>query len=119
MSLKSKLKIESTGMFAAFVFYAIVGIIWFTVLPMANFPPHIGLLAIFSLITAYGLFKKRIWAIWLVVMLFFVVTTFSAYMLYYYFVLENVFLGLSMIAYLVLTWVFTAYIAIKRKTLTS
>jgi len=118
MSLKSKLKIESIGMFTAFVFYAIVGIVWFAVLPMANFPPHIGLLAIFSLITAYGVFKKRIWATWLVVMLFFVVTTFSAYMLYY-FVWENIFLGISMIAYLVLTWIFTTYIAIKRKTLTS
>jgi len=118
MSVKSKLKIENIKMFAAFAFYAIVGIVCFAVLPMANFPPHIGLIGIFSLITAYGLFKKRVWAIWLVVMLFFIATTFSAYTLYYV-IWKNIFLDTSMIAYLILTWVFTAYTAAKRKTLES
>ncbi len=118
MSLKSKLKIENLGMFAVFVFYAIVGIVCFAVLPMAGFPPHIGIIAILSLMTAYGLFKKRSWAIWIVFMLFFVTTTFSAFTLYY--ALENnLLLSVSVIAYLILTWISTVYIIMKRKTLES
>jgi len=118
MSLKSKLKIESVGMFASFVFYAVVGIIWFGVSPITGFPPHIGMIGILSLTTAYGLFKNRIWALWLVVALFFIVTTFSVYTLYYAFG-KALLLDIAMIAYLILTWIFTAYIASERKTLES
>jgi len=118
MSLKSKLKIEDTGMFAASLFYTIVGILCFAVLPMTDFPPHIGIIGILSLITAYGLFKKRVWTIWLVVVLFFMATTFSAVTLYH--VLgSDIILGTSALIYLILTWVFTAYTAGKRKTLES
>lgn len=118
MSLKSKLKIESFGMFAAFIFYAIAGIIFFAFLPIANFPPHIGIIGIFSLLTAYGLFKKRAWAIWLVLMLFFIATTFSAFTIYYVFG-NDLFLSIGMITYLILTWVFTAYTTAKRRKLES
>lgn len=118
MSLKSKLKIENIGMFTAFVFYAVVGIVCFAVLPRANFPPHIGLIGILSLITAYGLLKNRAWAPWVVAALFFVATTFSAYMLYFAFG-KFILLDISVIAYLILTWIFTAYTAAKRKTLES
>ncbi|MEM3730642.1 MAG: hypothetical protein QW667_00460 [Candidatus Bathyarchaeia archaeon] len=117
MSFKSKIKIENLGMFTALAFYAIAGIICFIVLPSAYFPPHIAIIGILSLLAAYGLFKKRVWAIWLVVMLFFIVTTFSAYMLIYFFG-KDLILDISMIAYLILTWFFTFYIAAKRKVLT-
>jgi len=118
MSLKSKLKIESVGMFAAFIFYALVGIICFVALPITNFPPHIGIIGILSLITTYGLFKKRVWTIWIVVALFFIATTFSAFMLYYTFG-QNMLLNVIVIAYFILTWILTAYTAAKRKTLES
>ncbi len=118
MSLRSKLKIESVGMFVAFIFYALVGIICVVALPMANFPPHVGIIGILSLITAYGLFKSRVWTLWVVVALFFIATTFSAYTLYCAFG-EDLLLDISIIAYLVLTWIFTAYTAAKRKTLES
>jgi len=118
MSIRSKLKIENIGMFAAVAFYAVAGIVCFAVLPMANFPPHIGIIGILSLITAYGLFKKRVWTIWLVAMLFFVATTFSAVTLYYFFG-KDLLLDITMMAYLILTWIFTAYAAVRRKTLES
>lgn len=118
MSLKSKLKVESLGMFATLIFYAIVGIICFVAFPMANFPPHIGVIGLLSLITVYGLFKSRVWALWVVITLFFIATTFSAYMLYSVFQ-KNLLFDISMIIYLVLTWFFTAYTATKRKTLES
>ena len=118
MSLKSKLKVESVGMFAAFVFYAVVGIICFIELPMTNFPPHIGIIGILSLITAYGLLKSRAWTLWVVVALLFIATTFSAYTLYFTFE-KDLLLDVGMIAYLIFTWVFTAYTVAKRKALES
>jgi len=51
-------------------------------------------------------------------MLFFIVTTFSAYNLYY-FLGKDLILDISMIAYLILTWVFTAYTGTKRKNFES
>ena len=116
MSLKSKLRIENVGMFMALIFYAAAGIICFAVLPMTGFPPHIGIIGISSLLTAYGLFRKRAWTIWFVIMLFFTVTTFSVATLYFG---RDLLLDISMIAYLILTWIFTAYVADKRKILES
>ncbi|MEM3699345.1 MAG: hypothetical protein QXL57_00525 [Candidatus Bathyarchaeia archaeon] len=118
MSIKSKLKMENIGIFLAIAFYAVAGVISFIVLPIADFPPHIGIMGILSLITAYGLFKKRVWAVWLVVMLFFIATTFSACMLYFYFG-KDLIIDISMSAYLILTWIFTAYAVAKRKNFES
>lgn len=119
MSLGSKLKMENIGTLTAVCFYAIVGVICFAALVFVDFRlVHIGIIGILSLITAFGLFMKRSWSIWLVVALFFIATTFSAYTLYYFGLTYPV-LGLSLIAYLILTWVFTVYSAAKRKTLES
>jgi len=119
MSLKSKLKIENVGMFVAFVFYAVVGIICFAVLAIVDFSlVHIGIIGILSLITAYGLLRSRAWTLWVVVALLFIATTFSAYTFYFAFE-KDVLLDVGMIAYLLFTWVFTAYTAAKRKTLES
>lgn len=115
MSLRSKLKIESVGMFTAFVFYALAGIIFLAVLAIDYLtPPHLGIIGILSLITAYGLFKKRNWSLWVVVALFFVGTTFSAYTFG-----KDLLLNISVTAYLILTWIFTIYVAVKRRTLES
>lgn len=119
MSLRSKLKVESVGMFAAFVFYAVVGIICFAVLTIVDFSLiHIGIIGILSLITAYGLLKSRAWTLWVVVALLFIATTFSAYTLYFAFK-KDLLLAVGMIIYLIFTWVFTAYTAAKRKALES
>jgi SNF family Na+-dependent transporter len=99
---------------APVAFYGAVGVLFLALLPFANFPPHVGLTGILSLITAYGLFTKRSWATWLVVALFFVATIFSLYTLYYI-AFSNWVVGIGMIAYAVLTWVFTAYTLLKRK----
>jgi uncharacterized membrane protein (DUF2068 family) len=118
VSIGSKLKIESKGTFATSVFYAIVGIIFFVLLPMSSFAPHLAIIGIFSLITAYGVFRKRVWAVWFVVILFFVATTFSAFLIYNILQIDSL-LGISAIAYLVLTWVFTLYAIAKRKVFES
>jgi hypothetical protein len=116
MSFASKLKMESVGMVLTLIFYLIVGIVSFAELVITYFPPHIGIISIFSLVTAYGLFRKRSWAIWFVVMLFFIATAFATYTLYFFFGQDLLF-TVGVLAYLILTWVFTAYTASKRKTL--
>jgi ABC-type glycerol-3-phosphate transport system permease component len=116
MSLGSRLGMEDKGMFATFIFYAAVGIIFLALLPLTGFPPQIGIIGIFSLVVAYGMFRKRNWAIWFIVVLFFVATTFSVYMLYYY-LPKDYLLAASIMVYLILTWIFTAYSATKRRSL--
>jgi hypothetical protein len=116
MSLGSRLRIESWGMFATSFFYAVVGIAFLALLPVSGFPPHIGILGILSLIAAYGMFRKRAWSFWFVIILFFASTTFSSYVIYSV-LTRDYLLSVGMIFYLILTWVFTAYAANKRKVL--
>lgn len=114
MSFASKLRNIELGVVAPIGFYGVAGIILLALLPFANFPPHIGLTGILSLVTAYGLFKKRFWTIWLVAALFAVVTTVTLITLYYV-AFSNLVVGISMVAYAVLTWVFTLYLAVKSR----
>ena len=81
---------------------------------MSGFAPQIGLLGIISLVTAYGLLRKRIWSFWLVAILFVSATTFAVFMLYDVWAKEIV-TSLIVGAYLVLTWIFTGYAIMKRK----
>jgi len=114
MSFASKLKTADAKALAPVAFYIAAGIIFLALLPFANFPPHIGLTGTLSLVTAYGIFKKRFWALWLVVALFAVATTFSIYTLYVV-AFSNWIVGISMIVYAVLTWTFTFYSVAKSK----
>lgn len=117
MSLVSKLKTMKTmgiRALAPIAFYGVVGILFLVLLPFANFPPHIALTGIMSLITAYGIFEKRFWAKWLVVAMFFVATTLSLSTLYFV-IFGNWVVAIIMIAYAVLTWVFTARTLLKAK----
>ena len=82
VSIGSRLKIENRSMFATSAFYAVAGIIFFVLLVLTNFATHLGIIGIFRLVTANGLFTKRAWTVWFVIILFFVATTFSAFMIY-------------------------------------
>ena len=114
MALTSKLKITNLGSLATSAYFGVVGIIFLVLLALSGFPPHIGLMGITSIIAAYGLFRKRHWAIWLIVALLFVATTFALYTLY--FVLSSDILAtVGMIVYVVLTWIFTIYAVAKRE----
>jgi hypothetical protein len=114
MSFASKLRNIELGVVAPIGFYGVAGIILLIVLPFANFPPHIGLTGVLSIVAAYGLFKKRSWALWLVAALFAVATAITLITLYYV-AFSNLVVGLSMIAYAVLTWIFTLYLAVKNR----
>ncbi len=119
MSLRSKLEIESFGMFSAFAFYAAAGISCLAILAMVDFRlVHIGIIGVLNLMVAYGLLKSRVWTIWVVIALFFIATTFSVSMLYFAF-WENMLQDAILIVYLFLTWVFTVYTGARRKALES
>ena len=113
MSIATKLKTFKPFQLASFGFYAVTGIILLAFLPLTGYPPHVGFLAILSLITAYSLFAKRAWAPWLVAGLFIVNTAFSLDVLISA-GFSNILVALSMVAYAVLTWVFTANLLLKK-----
>ncbi len=117
MSLRAKLGFQDIGMLAAFSFHTVVGIVCLVVLATVDFRlVHIGMIGILSLLTAYGLFRRRHWTLWGAVVLFLVATVFSPYMLYFTFQMDLL-LDLSLVLYLALTWLFSIYTLLRRKSL--
>jgi hypothetical protein len=112
--LKAKIKALNRFELTSILFYVVTGIVLLAFLPLTSFAPHLALIGIISVITAYSLFTKRGWAPWLVTILFVVISVFSLYTLYSV-GFENGLTGLSMIAYAILTWLFSIYILLKRK----
>lgn len=115
MTLATQLKSFKRIELASLLFYAVTGIIFFVFLPLSNFAPQLGLLGILSLIVAYGLFAKRGWAPWLLFILFVAASAFSIFTIFAA-GFSNALLGISMVAYVVLTWLFGVYIFLRRKT---
>jgi multisubunit Na+/H+ antiporter MnhF subunit len=118
MSIAAKLKIESMGMFLASVFYIIVGILCFAVFALTRFPPHFAIIGIVNLVTFYGLLMKRSWSLYLIVALFLTVNALAVYTLYYTW-MKDVITEVGMLAYVILTWIATIYMANKRSKLAS
>jgi len=123
MALKSKLKVESLGVAVFSIFYAIVGVAIISILVLSNFTiPHAMVLAFLSLMTAYGLFRMKKWAVLLTIILFFLGTAFSAPLLYHSIMVEPFFssleaslLNLTLIAYIIMLFVALLYVATKRE----
>ena len=120
MDLKSKLTHKGLALFS--VFYLVAGIGNIIILVMNNFnPPHVALVALLSLISAIGIYRLEKWSLWLVVALFFIVTTYGSFMLNFYLEENPINLGsvnwavvLIWTIYLLLTWVATIYVVAKR-----
>jgi hypothetical protein len=113
VSLATKLKAFKPFELAALAFYAVTGIILLASLFFTGFPPHLGFLAILSLITAYSFFTKRGWTQWLVAAMFIIITAFTLDTLFSA-GFSDALVGVSMLGYAVLTWIFTAYIILKK-----
>ncbi len=123
MSLKSKLKVESSVVLAFSIFYAIAGGAYVFILAVSDFmaPPHIGVLAFLSFVTAYGLIQMRRWVVLLTTVLFLLGTAFSIPMLYssinsqtFSSSLGALLFHLILIVYVVLLLFAFAYVAAKR-----
>ncbi len=113
MSMAAKFRNLSRIQQATAAFYLITGIMLLAFLPLTGFPPHIGFLGIVSLIAAYSLLVKRVWAPWLVFILLVSITVFSVFTLYSV-GLSNILVTLSMFGYVVLTWL-VSVLLLRRK----
>jgi hypothetical protein len=83
-------------------------------LPLSSFPPHLALLGILSLITAYSLFTNRVWATWLVFILLITISVFAFYTLYAV-GFSNAIVALTMVGYAALTWAVGVWLWLRRK----
>ena len=125
MALKERLKIESMPIFVFLIFYVIAAIGNLYVLAANGLGMiHTALIAILSLITAYGLYRMEKWSLWLVVALFFVGNTFGFVTLYFSILgngfagsVDTLLLNLALIGYLLMTWLATVYIGARRDNL--
>jgi hypothetical protein len=121
MTLKSKFKVENQVVFLFSVFYIIAGTVEVFYLVAENFaaPPHIGVLGLLSLITAYGLFKMRKWSVLLVIALFFLGITFGATTLYNSVTLQTfegaLLFHTALITYMIMLLIAFIYVVAKRK----
>jgi hypothetical protein len=114
LSLASKLKVNSRAELGSILFYVVSGVILLALLPFTGFPPHLALIGIFSIITAYSVLAKRAWSVWLVFIQFVIATTFSLWTIFSV-GFSNYLVTISLIVYLALTLLVTAYIALWRK----
>ena len=124
MSLKSKFRVENSVVLAFSIFYVIAGGAYAFILVASNFiaPPHIGVLAFLSFITAYGLIKTRKWAVLLTTVIFFLGAAFSIPVLYssinsqtFSSSLGALLFNLTLIVYVVLLLFAFVYVAAKRE----
>jgi len=121
-SKSSKIKNPTVLLFS--IFYIVVGIAEVGYFAIENFaaPPHIPVLGILSLITAYSLFKMKRWSLPLIVGLFFTGITFAATTLYTS-VMVQTFEGAllfhtALIAYMIILLIVSGYIVVKRENFT-
>jgi uncharacterized membrane protein (DUF2068 family) len=119
MTLKSKLKIENPITLLLSLFYIVVGIIFLSIFVVYNFLLNLGLIGVLSLITAYGMFRMKKWAVWLAVALFFIGITFGLFTLYDSIVLQTfqsaILFQVALIAYMILTLIVSIYVAANRE----
>jgi hypothetical protein len=125
MGLKEKLGIESTPIFVFLVFYIIAAVGNLYVLAVNGVGmAQTAIIAILSLITAYGLYKMEKWSLWLVVALFFIGNTFGFVTLYFSMgvngfagTTDAMLLNLALIGYIIMTWLATIYIGARKDKL--
>lgn len=118
MTLKNKFKVENPVVFLFSVVYTIVGIVFLSIFVVYGLkPPHVGVIGILSLITAYGVFRMEKWAVWLVVVLFLLGNTVGIITLIFTSRWPAEFgfpLQLPLIIYLIITEVISIYVVAKR-----
>jgi hypothetical protein len=121
MTSETSSKIKNPAVLLLSIFYVAAGIIevgYFAIESSAA-PPHIPVLGILSLITAYTVFKTKKWALPLVVGLFFVGITFGATTLSNSLELQTfgdaMLFHLALIAYMILLLIASVYIVARRE----
>jgi len=121
--LKAKLNVKRRDGLVLAIFYAVVGISHLVILSMSNFAlVTSGILAVLSLVAAYGLFTVKNWSVWLVIGLFFpqfifgVVTLYASILTYTtYQEITIMLLNIALFVFIVFSFVSFVYVATKRK----
>jgi hypothetical protein len=114
-------KIENPAVLLFSIFYIAVGIAEVGYFAIENFaaPPHIPVLGILSLITAYSLFKMKRWTVPLVVGLFVTGISFGATTLANSIALQTfggaLLFHTALIAYMIILLIASGYIVVKRE----
>jgi hypothetical protein len=120
MTSKSGSKIENPIVLLFSIFYVVVGIaeIGYFAIANATAPPHIPLLGILSLITAFSLFKMNKWTVPLAVAMFFTGITFGAATLINSLELQSfgaaLLFNIALIVYMIILLIASWYIVNKR-----
>ncbi|UCD96807.1 MAG: hypothetical protein JSV35_01760 [Candidatus Bathyarchaeota archaeon] len=113
-----RLEIQHRGIFIFTVFYLIVGILNFGILATQGLGLfHVALVAVLSIITAFGLYRLQRWSLWLVVGLFFIGTSYAAFTLHAFLQSANLPLVVGLVIYIVLTWLASFYLVARREKL--
>jgi hypothetical protein len=121
MTSKSSSKIKNPAVLLFSIFYIAVGIaeVGYFAIESSTAPPHIPVLGILSIITAYTLFKMKKWALPLVVGLFFVGITFGATTLSNSLALQTsggaMLFHTALIAYMIILLIASIYIVARRE----
>jgi len=121
MTSETSNKIENPTMRLISIFYIAAGIAEVGYFALENFaaPPHIPVLGILSLITAYSIFKMKKWALPLVVGLFVVGITFGATTISNSIALQTfggaMLFHIAMIAYMIILLIASVYIVARRE----
>jgi len=121
MTSETSNKIENPTMRLISIFYIAAGIAEVGYFALENFaaPPHIPVLGILSLITAYSIFKMKKWGLPLVVGLFVVGITFGATTISNSIALQTfggaMLFHIAMIAYMIILLIVSVYIMAQRE----
>ena len=80
---------------------------------------HVGLLGLLSLITAFGVFKRKSWSVWSAFLVFCAGNAFAISLLLNPLTMETleILSEIGLIVYLILVWVTMLYLSIKRREL--
>ena len=122
--MASRLKVKRRDALLIAIFYAVVGILQLATLALFDIRMvWIGVLAILSLIAAYGVFTVQKWSVWLIIGLFFPQLVFGASTLYGSISLYSLssettvlLLNASLIVFIVLSCISFVYVVAKRST---
>ena len=78
---------------------------------------HVGLLGLLSLITAFGVFKKKSWSVWSAFLVFCAGNAFAISLLLNPLTMETleILSEIGLIVYLILVWAAMLYLSIKRR----
>jgi hypothetical protein len=124
MGSESRFSIKSPIVFLFALFFIIAGVIEVGYWAIKSFsvPPHIAILGVLSLITAYFFFRMKKWSVPLVIALFLMGITFGAITLHTSLILQTfggaLLFHTALIVYMIILLMAFIYIIIKREDFT-